>query len=63
MSEGGEGGGVNPNWDIVPNFLVFFRDALYLLYLDGDRPRDSDRPNITQNVKCAQRMFPRQISR
>ena len=21
------GGGVNPNWDIVPNFLVFFSDA------------------------------------
>ena len=20
----GGGGGVNPNWDIVPNFLVFF---------------------------------------
>ena len=23
----GGGGGVNPNWDIVPNFLVFFSDA------------------------------------
>ena len=21
---GGRGGGVNPNWDIVPNFTVFF---------------------------------------
>ena len=23
----GGGVGVNPNWDIVPNFLVFFSDA------------------------------------
>ena len=23
----GGGGGDNPNWDIVPNFLVFFSDA------------------------------------
>ena len=23
----GGGGGVNPNWDIVPNFTVFFSDA------------------------------------
>ena len=23
----GGGGGVNPNWDIVPNFLIFFSDT------------------------------------
>ena len=29
----GGGGGVNPNWDIVPNFLVFFSDASHWQFL------------------------------
>ena len=27
VSNVGGGGGVNPNWDIVPNFTIFFSDA------------------------------------
>ena len=30
----GGGGGVNPNWDIVPNFLVFFLVTPPLIGLD-----------------------------